>query len=96
MKIEIEVSEENENTAYPWWLIIDPKQMLALDPAYVAMGMISGPFFSRKEAEEELQYNSHHYSKRAVVWCHSGHNAITYKNAIDEARKKENENENGN
>jgi len=72
MKIEIEVSDDNEGTADPWWLIIDPKQMMSPDAGTVAMSMITGPFFSRKEATDELNSRRYAYSSRAVVWCSSG------------------------
>jgi hypothetical protein len=36
-----------ESTSYPYWLILDPKQMLRIDPHYLA-GMITGPFFPGK------------------------------------------------
>ena len=77
MKIEIEVSDENEATESPWWIIIDPRQMMKPDCFHVA-NMITGPFFSRKEAEDHLKYRRHAFSKRAVVYCHSGYNSGQY------------------
>jgi hypothetical protein len=72
VKLEIEVSEENEGTSEPWWMIIDPHQMMSPSASEVAMRMITGPFFSREEAQSVLNSRRHHYSKRAVVWCSSG------------------------
>lgn len=71
MKIEIEVSEENEETSSPWWMILDPKQNMRCNIHYLA-SMITGPFFSREEAEKVMKNRSHHYSERARVYCHSG------------------------
>jgi hypothetical protein len=82
MKITIEVSERNEATAHPWWLILDPRQNMGADVDALA-GQITGPFFSRQEAEDALLARRHHYSRRAVVYCHSGSNTIQYRQAID-------------
>jgi len=87
MKIEIEISDKNEGTSYPWWLIIDPKQMLNRDLHTAVIGMISGPFFSREEAEIYLRANRHHYSVLAIVYCHSGYTSISYRQAIDKSKK---------
>ena len=91
MKIELDVSEENESTAEPWWMIVDPGQNFVTDlqgAANVAMGMITGPFFSREEAETVLKRTRYNYGKGAVVWCASGCHTIQYCNAYREARKK--------
>lgn len=85
MKIELEVSEDNEYTSSPYWLIIDPKQMMKPDAALVAMGMITGPFFSRKEAQDHLDSRRYNYSNRAVVWCAGGTSGSQY----DEKYKRE-------
>ena len=88
VKIEIEVSDKNEGTAEPWWVIVDPKQMMAPDPYAVMMGMITGPFFSREEANEILSARRHHYSPRAVVYCASGCYTNHYRKACREAEAK--------
>lgn len=88
MKVELEVSDENEGTAEPWWVIVDPKQMMKPDPYHVMIGMITGPFFSREEANEVLKNRSQHYSNRAVVYCASGCYSNQYKQAYREAEKK--------
>ena len=54
MKITIEVSEKNEGTSAPYWLILDPKQNMPCSVGVLG-GQIVGPFFSREEAENELQ-----------------------------------------
>lgn len=88
MKIEIEVSEENEGTASPWWMIIDPKQMMKPEVNTVAMGMITGPFFSREEAQCVLDARRYNFGKHALVWCHSGCDTIQYDKKYKEAEKK--------
>ena len=70
-KVTVEVSERVESTSAPYWLVIDPKQMMSPDPMAVA-NMVTGPFFSREAAERHLKSRSHAFSSRAVVWCHSG------------------------
>lgn len=86
MKIELEVSIENEGTAEPYWLILDPHQMMSPD-CYDLASMITGPFFSRQEAENVLKSRSHHYSNRAVVYCHSGCYSNQYSSAYRKAER---------
>jgi hypothetical protein len=88
MKIEIDVSDKNEGTAEPWWVIVDPKQMMKPDPYYVMIGMITGPFFSREEADQVFKSRRHHYSDRAVVYCSSGCDTIQYRKVYRDAEKK--------
>jgi len=71
MEITIEVSEKVESTASPYWLILDPKQNMGCN-VYQLASQITGPFFSREEADLVLKQRRHHYSDRAVVFCHSG------------------------
>jgi len=78
MKIEIEVSESNEGTSAPYWLILDPTQNMRLDINHLAR-MITGPFFSREEAEDQLSRRRYDYSKRASVYCMSGYYSGQYK-----------------
>ena len=87
MKIEIEVSKENEDTDSPWWVIVDPKQMMSPDPYYVMMGMITGPFFSREEAAAVLKSHRHNFSSRAVVYCASGCDAPQYRKSYHSAER---------
>ena len=84
MKIEIEVSEKNEHTAAPWWIIIDPWQNFRKDEHGISTiaSMITGPFFSREEAEYILDIKAHHYSKHARVYCHSGYATIQYSEKV--------------
>jgi hypothetical protein len=88
MKIEIEVSDKNEGTAEPWWVIVDPKQMMSPDPYTVMIGMVTGPFFSREEATQALENHRYNYSSRAVVYCASGCYTNQYKRAYREAEER--------
>lgn len=80
MKIELEISDNNEATSSPYWLIIDPRQNFKKDDDGIVniVSMITGPFFSREEAEHVLYVRNHHYSKNASVYCCSGYNTIQY------------------
>ena len=74
LKMEISLSQEVEATDAPFWIIVDPEQMMKPDPHHVA-SMIKGIFFSRESAEKYLKWKRHHYSDRAVVYCHSGYDS---------------------
>lgn len=89
MKIEIEVSDKHESTSSPWWLIIDPRQMMKPDCHDVAH-MITGPFFSREEAQKHLEQRHYAFSKIAVVYCHSGCYSRQYDDAYRQAEKRKN------
>jgi hypothetical protein len=84
MKIELEISDKNEHTSSPWWIIVDPRQNFKVNDEGVnnIAHMINGPFFSREEAESVLRYRAHHYSKNARVWCHSGYETIQYSKKV--------------
>lgn len=85
MKIEINVDTDNhEGTSYPWWIIIDPRQNFNVDEdgVYNIAHMITGPFFSRKEAQSFLDSKRYNFSKNAKVYCHSGYSSIQYKKAL--------------
>lgn len=77
---------DNEGSAYPWWLIIDPKQNFEVneDGVYRIAEMITGPFFSRAAAKARLEGKAHHFSKNAKVFCHSGHASYDYIGMIKE------------
>lgn len=79
-KIVIALSEDNESTDAPYWLILDPKQNMSKD-LYVLASQITGPFFSRDSAERHLKNRSHAYSKSAAVFCMSGYFSPEYKHA---------------
>lgn len=88
MKIEVDVTGDNEATAYPWWAIVDPAQNMRADLAHAA-GQITGPFFSRAEAEGFLKATRYNFGKRAKVWCFSGTYSHQYREAFRAAEAKE-------
>lgn len=71
MPVTLDVSYFNESTSSPRWMVLDPHQMMRPDWSQLA-SMITGPFFSREEAERVLEARRHHYSDRAAVYCASG------------------------
>jgi hypothetical protein len=73
MKIEIEISEKNEATRAPYWIIVDPRQNFSVDDRGMSnvANMITGLFFSREEAKNYLERNYYHFTKHAKVYCHS-------------------------
>ena len=90
MKIEISVSDNHEGTDSPWWMIVKPQQNFSTGEQgiYNIAGMITGPFFSREEAELELESRRYNYGKTAVVFCASGYNSGQYRTAYRNAEAK--------
>lgn len=88
MKVELELSKENEGSDSPYWLILDPNQNMRAN-IHVLAGQITGPFFSRESAQKHLENRRYAFSKRARVYCHSGYWSAEYKNAIKKAVKGE-------
>ena len=84
MEIVLNVSEECEATDSPWWLIIDPRQNFKVDnqALHNINSMISGPFFSRAEAQRELDNRRYDYGRGAAVFCASGYHTHQYHNAM--------------
>jgi hypothetical protein len=90
MKIVIDVSDLNESTESPWWMIIDPKQLLKSndrEACHVVSSMVTGPFFSREAAQSELTSRRYAYGKNAVVFCASGYHSAEYKDAYRAAER---------
>ena len=89
MKIELEVSDKNEGTRSPYWVIIDPNQNFRVDheSIHFIASMITGLFFSREEAEEYLKRRRYAFTKNAVVYCHSGHHGDQYDKKCSEQER---------
>jgi hypothetical protein len=68
---------DNEATRCPYWLILDPKQNMRCNIHEMAGG-VTGPFFCREDAENFLERTRYNFSKRAKVYCLSGHNSYKY------------------
>ena len=67
----------NEFTDSPYWLILDPEQNLSRDIDLLA-GQITGPFFSREDAQSFLNKTRYNFSNRAKVYCLSGAKSAKY------------------
>lgn len=88
MKIELEISEEHESTAAPYWLIIDPKNAPIIRGVREISMMITGPFFSRKSAQDVLDSKHYNFSDEAIVYCKSGYYSREYMDAIQKAEER--------
>jgi len=76
MRINLNVSEKNESTRSPYWLIVDPRDVSGVPPAErhcFVLGMIDGPFCSREAAQTALDARRYAYSEHAQVWCACAH-----------------------
>jgi len=60
-----------EATEHPWWVIIDPRQMMRVDVHTVA-SMVTGPWLSRDAAQAHLDGRRYAFSDRAKVYCMGG------------------------
>lgn len=78
---------DNEITDSPYWLILDPRQNMCCEIGNLA-SQITGPFFSREDAEAHLLRRNYSYSKRAKVFCLSGYWSDKYKEAYRKIEKK--------
>jgi len=76
-----------EATRSPYWLILDPRQNMSCD-IYELAGQITGPFFSREDAQLHLESKRYRFSKRAKVFCHSGTYSYKYEQLWDEIESK--------
>lgn len=74
-----------EATESPYWLILDPTQNMSCD-VHMLAAQITGPFFSRQDAEQHLKSRRYAFSKRAAVYCHSGYWSVKYKNLCRKLR----------
>ena len=79
---------DNESTEAPYWMIIDANEMPCLDASAVA-DMITGPFFSRKDAEYYMnEVRPHAYSDKACVYCCSGYESDLYEQLWKAVRRE--------
>ena len=88
MKITIDVSEKNEGTNSPWWIIIDTANQKQITDYNDIIPMITGPFFSREEAENYIREYPYRFTKHAVVFCKSGYPNDKYSYAYNIAKSE--------
>ena len=74
---------ESEATRSPYWLILDPSQNMRCSIHEMAGG-ITGPFFSRKDAEDFLVATRYNFSSKAKVYCLSGCHSRKYDTYVRE------------
>jgi len=72
---------KNECTDAPYWLIIDPGGRNIKTKGEEIAHCITGPYFSREDAEEHLKNRRYHFGPRTIVWCASGCWSRKYKAA---------------
>jgi hypothetical protein len=85
--VEIDVSEEHEGTAYPWWAIVDNRRGLSFE------NKITGPFFSRGAAQEFLDRTRYNFGKDAFVYCFTGVYSDEWTAAVKRAQRRKSEGE---
>lgn len=73
---------DNECTDSPYWLIIEPRGRNIKTRIEDIANCITGPFFSREDAENHLKTRRYNFSDKARVWCFSGYWSEKYKNAL--------------
>lgn len=76
--IETLVATEREFTSAPYWLIIDTDGKREISGIREVASMITGPFFSRKDAQDYLDARRYNFSDGAKVYCKSGHESPKY------------------
>lgn len=75
---------DSEATRSPYWLILDPSQNMRCSIHQMAGG-ITGPFFSRMDAEDFLAETKYNFSDKAKVYCLSGCRSWKYDHYVREA-----------
>ena len=71
----------SEATEHPWWFIAEPSRDRSAESVAQA---ITGPYFSRESAEDQLRRNPHRYSRKAIVWCASGYRSPEWRAFCEE------------
>lgn len=81
----MKISEKNEGTSYPFWIIIDPEQNFSKcnQGIHNIASMITGVWLSREEAEEHLKARRYNFGINAKVYCHSGYWSNDWKELSD-------------
>lgn len=87
----MKISDKNEGTAYPYWIIIDPRQNFNTgnQGLHNIAGMITGVWFSREAAEDYLKAHRYNFGDSARVYCHSGCYSSDWTELTNELKKRE-------
>ena len=80
---------DNEGTAYPFWIIIDPRQNFETknQGLHNIASMITGIFFSREDAQKFLDRTKYNFSENAKVYCHSGNHSEDWCSLFEKPKK---------
>lgn len=73
--------ERNDGTNYPIWAIV-------VKAGLGRYAWEAGPWFSREEAKAHLDSHAYRYSKKAFVYCFSGHMSYHLRQMYENARKE--------
>lgn len=79
---------DNEGTDSPYWLIIDPSGRNIKTKADDIAHCITGPFFSREDADLHLKNRRYNFSGRTEIWALSGYWSSKYKNAYRDLKRE--------
>lgn len=63
--------QETEATDSPWWVIIKPRGMI--HSASDISSRLTGPFFSRQDAQDHVNARKHAFNDKTEIWCLSGY-----------------------
>lgn len=78
-------AKNNEITGHPYWIVVDPIQMMSPTVSRAAT-MVKGLFFSRESADAHITSHRHRYSDRVGVFCCSGKDSSDYRALYDASR----------
>jgi hypothetical protein len=76
--IDTLMTTDREFTSAPYWLIIDMNDKTEISDIREVASMVTGPFFSRKDAQAYLDARRYNFSDGARVYCKSGHESPKY------------------
>ena len=67
------IRDDATATAYPFWVIITPGQIMGGSDIYAHAHHVTGVWLSREAAQRHLDAKRHRYGDKAVVFTMSGH-----------------------
>ena len=66
------IRDNRTATSYPFWVIVDPRQIMRGGDIHANASCVTGVWLSREEAQRHLDACRHRFSDRAVVFTMSG------------------------
>jgi hypothetical protein len=73
-------------TNSPFWIIVEPKQILKKDAEQIA-SCVTGIFFSRESAQQYLDAHCYNFADNTIVYGCAGHHNDEYWQAIKNGKK---------